>query len=108
MDLDLAGASAPPDPRQSTEVFRIMQEALTNVARHAQASRARISLKESEGALLLTVDDDGRGVAESDLTRPDALGLLGMRERADSLGADLTIEGRPGRGTTVQLRVPMK
>jgi PAS domain S-box-containing protein len=107
VDLDLAGDVSLAEPRLGTAVFRIMQEALTNVARHAQATRVAVTMQVSEGALLLTVADNGRGVTGKELGRQDALGLLGMRERAESVGAQLIIEGVPGQGTTVRLRVPM-
>ncbi len=106
-EVSLAAHPVFSDPRRGTEIFRIMQEALTNVARHARATQVRISLEENDGHLCLTVKDNGKGVEDSDLTRPDALGLLGMRERADSVGADLAIEGRPGEGTVVRLRIPI-
>jgi PAS domain S-box-containing protein len=116
-EQDSAGSviSASPDfmagytllSRKLLTIADFSQEALTNVARHAQATRVAVSMKVSEGALLLTVGDNGRGVTDKELGRQDALGLLGMRERAESVGAQLTIEGVPGQGTTVRLRVPM-
>ncbi len=90
---------------QATEIFRIFQECLTNVMRHAQAKSARVALYEEDADLVLVVADDGNGFRESDL--PDSLGLLGMKERAQVCGGDLEIVSTPGNGTTVTLRVPL-
>jgi signal transduction histidine kinase len=105
-DLDLSAAPASTDPNQATAVFRITQEALTNVARHAEATHVAVTLRQTEDGLLLTVQDNGRGVSDAALSRPDAFGVLGMRERAEAIGARLSIYGRPTQGTTVTLRVP--
>jgi PAS domain S-box-containing protein len=105
-DLDLSASPSATDPNHATAVFRITQEALTNVARHAAATHVAITLRETETGLVLTVQDNGRGVSERDMARPNAFGLLGMRERAESIGALLRIHGSPGHGTTVTLRVP--
>jgi two-component system, NarL family, sensor histidine kinase UhpB len=93
------------DGDQATEFFRIFQECLTNVMRHAQAKSARVALYEEKGDLVLVVADDGKGFLESDLS--DSLGLLGMKERAQVCGGDLEIGSAPGNGTTVTLRVPL-
>ena len=93
------------DGDQATEFFRIFQECLTNVMRHAQAKSARVALYEEDGDLVLLVADDGKGFRESDLS--DSLGLLGMKERAQVCGGDLEIASTPGNGTTVTLRVPL-
>lgn len=84
-------------------VYRVAQEALTNVARHASASRCRIALAHDGSSLLLEVADDGCGAVAH---RPGGAGLPGMRERAEELGGELTVVGRPGCGTTVRLRLP--
>ena len=94
------------DAEQSTAVFRIFQEALTNVLRHAQASRIDVSIEEDASDFLLTVRDNGRGIQNAEKNSPSALGLLGMRERAHLIGGQLEIAGASGRGTTVTLRVP--
>jgi PAS domain S-box-containing protein len=90
---------------QATEFFRIFQECLTNVMRHAQAKSARVALYQEDANLVLVVADDGKGFRESDLS--DSLGLLGMKERAQVCGGDLEIVSTPGNGTTVTLRVPL-
>jgi len=95
-------------PRITEEVlFRIAQELLTNVIRHANAQRVQISLQEERGALVMTIDDDGRGITEQDITKPTSFGLRGIRERVDLIGGELTMKGVPHRGTTVGVRVPI-
>jgi PAS domain S-box-containing protein len=93
------------DRRLSTGIFRILQEVLTNVARHAHARSVEIALLCESGRLVLEVRDDGVGITPEDGARPDALGLLGMRERARHIGGHIVFEGAPGRGTTVRLTV---
>lgn len=92
---------------QSTTMFRIYQEILTNVARHAKATTVRIRLVAGRNRLTLEVRDNGVGITEEQLTEPKSLGLLGMRERAFSLGGTIRFTGVPGRGTTVTLRLPI-
>lgn len=91
---------------ESTAMFRIFQEILTNVARHAQATAIKISLQEQAGGLVLEVRDNGRGVTDAELSNPTSLGLVGMRERALLLGGEIFITGRPGEGTMVRARIP--
>ncbi|HSE60303.1 MAG TPA: PAS domain S-box protein, partial [Nitrospiraceae bacterium] len=91
----------------STAMFRIFQEILTNVARHARASAVNITLQEQAGALVLEVRDNGRGVTDAELADPKSLGLVGMRERALLLGGATAITGIPGKGTTVKVRIPL-
>ncbi len=92
---------------QSTAVFRIFQEALTNVLRHARATRVDVALKREFGRLTLTVSDNGRGITEEERTGAQTLGLLGMRERANLAGGELVITGDEGKGTTITVRVPI-
>jgi PAS domain S-box-containing protein len=94
-------------PEAALVLFRILQEALTNVARHAQARRVRITLQVEAEGTTLTVADDGRGVRPEELTRPTALGVVGMRERALVVGGAVSIVGSPETGTTVTVRVPL-
>ena len=89
-----------------TTLYRILQEALTNVVKHAQAGRVSISLVRKDGSVSAVVEDDGRGF-EPGAARPDALGLVGMRERASLVGGRISIESGPGRGTTVAVEVPV-
>lgn len=94
------------DPAPATAVFRICQEALTNVARHASATTVTVSLEDKPGHLVLTVQDNGVGIPEEKVTDPQSLGLLGIRERASLFGGRLSIKGSPGKGTTVTLYLP--
>jgi len=90
----------------STALFRIFQEALTNVARHGEASSVEVKLEEADGIVSLEVGDDGKGIPPEALTDPRSLGLLGIRERARRLGGTATVTGAPSRGTVVSVRVP--
>ena len=96
------------DRDRSTTVFRILQETLTNVARHASATRVNICLNEEAASLVLIVEDNGRGITEREISDPKSLGLLGMRERALVFGGEVEISGAPGKGTTVTLRIPIQ
>ena len=96
------------DRECSTALFRILQESLTNVARHAEASRVEIELRCDHGWLTLEVRDNGRGIAPDRLSDPHSLGLLGMRERAALLGGQCQISGCHEGGTTVEARLPFQ
>ena len=91
---------------RATAVFRIFQESLTNVARHAAAKTIRIRLFEANEELTLIVKDDGMGFCEAEVGR--SLGLLGMKERAQMSGGNVQISSSPGKGTTVTVRVPLR
>jgi signal transduction histidine kinase len=91
----------------STALFRILQETLTNVARHAHAQRVDVSLLEGEGHLRLQVRDDGAGMSPDATARRGSLGLLGMRERAQRLGGTLAVTSAPGAGTLILVDVPL-
>ena len=94
-------------PREAaTAIFRIFQEALTNVARHAQATSVRVTLEANGQWVALKVEDNGRGIRPDDVADARSLGLLGMRERASVLGGDVAIEPVPPRGSRVTLRLP--
>jgi len=94
------------DPDRATAVFRIFQEILTNVLRHAQATRVHVEILKDSNTVLLDVQDDGRGITESEKANPRSFGLLGMRERALLFGGEVVITGTPGEGTHVVVRVP--
>jgi signal transduction histidine kinase len=97
----------PPLPRDvSTALYRIAQEALTNVVRHAGASRVDVRLAAGGGEVTLRVDDDGRGIQPAG-GREDELGVVGMRERATRLGGELAVTSGPRGGTTVRVRIPL-
>jgi len=89
-----------------THLFRIAQEALTNVARHSGATHVEIGLERSNGAICLTVRDDGRGI-DGSRTNGRGMGMIGMRARARSAGGDLTVQSRPGEGVAIEVRVPV-
>ncbi len=90
----------------ATAVFRILQETLTNVARHAGATEVRVELEVNPDELVLVVRDNGEGITESQASDSGSLGLIGMRERARSWGGNVTFEGAPGQGTTVTVCMP--
>ena len=90
----------------ATAVFRICQEALTNVVRHAQAENVIIQLKIQRGSLILTVEDDGKGIAGNKISRPGSLGILGMQERAFSFNGRVDFEKSARGGTCVIARFP--
>jgi two-component system, NarL family, sensor histidine kinase UhpB len=98
----------PLDSPRATAAFRICQEALTNVLRHARAKEIRVHLEKLDRQLLLDIHDDGQGILPEKIVDATSLGLLGMRERAAALGGALQIVGLPGQGTTVTLRLPCK
>jgi PAS domain S-box-containing protein len=91
----------------STALFRILQESLTNVARHAGATQVEICVECEAGYITLTVRDNGRGIQECQAKAPGALGLQGMRERALLLEGRCEISGRPGEGTRVEVQLPL-
>lgn len=95
MDKDLAVA-----------LFRIAQEALTNVARHAGAARVEVLLEGGPEGFTLEVRDDGRGISAEEIASRESLGLLGMRERAGIYGGTVEVSGRSGEGTTLTVRIP--
>ena len=92
----------------ATGVFRVFQEALTNIERHASATRVRVSMECSDEMLVLTVTDNGRGIGKRQLRSRKSLGILGMKERVGVLGGEIRIDGTPGKGTTVEVRVPLR
>jgi PAS domain S-box-containing protein len=94
------------DLDRATAVFRILQEALTNVARHAQATRVDISLKEEGGTILLEIQDNGRGITEGERSNQKSFGILGMRERALAFGGEVQVERATLGGTRVSARIP--
>ncbi len=91
----------------NTVFFRIFQETLTNIIRHAHAGRVDVNLAEARGCLVLTVKDNGRGITREQLSNIRSLGLLGMRERAGLLGGEVTITGQRNKGTKVVASIPL-
>jgi signal transduction histidine kinase len=102
------GGYEPNLPREvATALFRIFQETITNIMRHAQADRVVVRLEEHDRELMLQVQDNGRGITEAEINDPKAFGLLGIRERLYPWNGRVAIEGRPGQGTCVTAYLPM-
>jgi signal transduction histidine kinase len=95
------------DREGSIAVFRISQAALTNVARHANASGTMIALMKKKSDLILTVKDNGQGITRKLVGSHNSLGIIGMRERALALDGTLTLSGSKGNGTTLTVRIPL-
>jgi signal transduction histidine kinase len=101
------------DPELESTIYRVVQEALTNVSRHAQATQATIRIVERNGLIHASVTDDGQGLPEADRLGPrgDGLeggfGMSGMRERAELVGGELELVPAPGKGTVMRLTVPL-
>ncbi len=106
--IDSQAESPPIDPDGTIVVFRIFQEILTNVARHAQATTVTAALTVTSDLLHLEASDNGRGILPEELTATKSLGLLGMRERAMAVGGHIEFLRRESGGTTVRLTVPLK
>jgi len=100
----MAGTALSPD--QATALFRILQEALTNVARHAGATAVAIRLAAEDGRVTLEISDDGSGIPAEKIDDSRSIGLLGMRERAHALGGEVAIRPHPTKGTTVEVILP--
>ena len=107
LDLDIQCRAASPPGGVASAVFRMLQEALTNVAKHAKATRVRVALCITSNLLSLDVSDNGRGITPDELRGAHSLGLLGLRERAIAWGGKITIAGSATSGTTVSLRIPL-
>lgn len=106
-DVTIAGRLPVLDDHQSLALYRIVQESLTNVSRHARATRAAITARVDDGRLEIAVEDDGRGVAEP-VHAPGRFGIIGMRERASMLGGTVVHERGERGGTRVRVSVPLE
>ncbi len=95
------------DQERAIAVFRILQETLTNVARHARATKVQVSLSEQDHHLMLKVQDNGKGIDQGKLQESRTFGILGMRERAHVFGGDVAVTGTPGQGTVVAVQIPL-
>ena len=91
----------------SVALFRIAQAALTNVARHAQASSVTMALMKQYDDLMLSVKDNGKGITKKSIQNHNSLGIIGMRERALALDGTLTLQGSKKKGTTLTIRIPL-
>ncbi|SFM36957.1 sensor histidine kinase [Nitrosomonas communis] len=96
LDADLASA-----------IFRIFQEILTNISKHAGASNVKVKLSENDGWVFLEAIDNGRGIRESDMNKPGSFGIRGMRERCQQLGGNLYANGIPEKETCVIIQIPV-
>jgi len=105
-NLDATGNLDSLDERINITIYRIVQECLTNIARHAGATRVSISLSGNIDSLVLSVSDNGRGLDQS--TPSDGLGLVGMRERAEGLGGEFMLTSEQGAGVTIRIRIPLQ
>ncbi len=105
--LKAGGRSLMMEKNRAAAVFRIFQEALTNVARHAQATSVNIALRARGGKLHMKVADNGIGIEESRVVAASSYGIMGIRERAQSLGGQVKIHGHQGKGTTLELEIPL-
>ncbi|HEY8606504.1 MAG TPA: histidine kinase [Noviherbaspirillum sp.] len=92
---------------QAAALFRIFQEALTNIGKHAQATRVAVRLLRTRDSVLLEVTDNGRGIAPTDRLKPKSFGIRGMAERVSALGGQLTVAAATGGGTEVAIRIPL-
>jgi two-component system sensor histidine kinase UhpB len=106
--IDASAAAIEIGPERSTMLFRVVQEALTNAVRHAEASRASIRAAFEDGALIVEVQDDGKGMDTARQFNRESWGIVGMHERVRFFGGELTITGKAGHGTSVVLRLPME
>jgi signal transduction histidine kinase len=104
--VDLAIRDPILDQDLNTAFFRIFQETLTNIVRHAGATEVGVRLTEAAEHFVLEVKDNGRGISESEILNTKSIGLIGMRERAALLGGEVRLRGEPGKGTTVSIRIP--
>ncbi len=91
----------------ATPLYRMTQEALTNVAKHAGASKVRVELVTGHDSVILIVADNGKGITESDQRKPGSFGLIGMRQRASAVGGELSVSDSGGEGTTIEIRLPL-
>lgn len=105
--LSLPSENLALDAERSTAAFRIFQELLTNVARHAEATRIDVDVRVDDGALVVLVEDNGKGIDEAAAYRPKSLGFLGMRERVLPFGGKIEITGVRDRGTKVRVSIPL-
>ncbi len=106
-EANLEGDSDLLNSEQSIALFRIFQEALTNIARHAQATDVKVSVNITSGQALMDIKDNGRGIDPAVARRPNAHGVYGMFERANSLGGQIQLESAPGKGTLLSVRIPL-
>lgn len=108
LDLDIHCDGDSPGDHVASAAFRMLQEALNNVAKHANATHVRVSLRIESTSLSLEVSDDGRGITDAEVRGSHSLGLLGLRERAITLGGTVTVAAVPTGGTSITLHIPLE
>ena len=96
------------DKDRNTAIFRILQETLTNVARHAEASGVKVSLKQRDGQIELKVRDNGKGITEEQISNPKSFGLIGIRERVKIFGGSNMMKGIANKGTVMTVKIPLQ
>ena len=94
-------------PDASAAVFRVVQEALTNVVRHAKATKVRFTMKQSDGVLKMSLEDNGKGITPEQISDLRSLGIVGMQERLHRIHGDLEISSTPGQGTRLDLTISL-
>lgn len=107
-ELSMSDDGRPVVDEQATAVFRILQESLNNIGRHARASQVCVALRIDEQRLSLVVQDNGIGIYPSDRRKQHRFGLIGMQERVAMLGGELSIDSEPGQGTLLRMSIPMQ
>lgn len=105
--LATSGSELELDGLRATAVYRIVQESLANVAKHAQASWVEVTIRSNGSSLLIDVRDDGQGFSPQEPRKPDSYGLLGLRERASLLGGKASVASAPGQGTRIEVQLPI-
>jgi signal transduction histidine kinase len=108
VDIEILGTQDRLPADVESALYRIIQEALTNVARHANASRVDIVIENHPEGMIMVIEDDGIGFSPEEKLQLSRIGLLGMRERAEMLGGKLLIESAPGMGTTLRVEIPVR
>jgi PAS domain S-box-containing protein len=106
-ELTVSNPEMQPPAAHSTAVFRVIQEALTNIAKHAQAQHVDVAIEERPTEIVVSIHDDGRGFSPQDPRKPGSFGLVGLRERAYLVGGDASITSAPGHGTSIEVRLPL-
>ena len=94
------------DPTSNIAIFRIVQEALNNVSKHAKATMVRVEIKKENSDLVLSIRDNGRGFKINKIDKMKSFGLLGMRERTLLFGGDMEVKSEPGKGTELLIKIP--
>jgi two-component system, NarL family, sensor histidine kinase UhpB len=105
--FSLKGAEKEVEPNRATALFRMVQEALNNVAKHAQATEVSVTATTSDDNIIITIRDNGCGIKKEEKSKAKSFGILGMQERAQAFGGIIKITGRPGEGTTVSIKFPV-